>query len=145
MSLIGLGVALAGAFVWSGYSVLNRSFAAQSHPLMLPAALLACAGLALILSLSSEVWVWPNFKQSFGLLALALGPMGFAFYCWDIGTKKGNLGLLGVISYSTPILSTLLLVVLGMQEGNKLLYLASFLVTLAALIASTAKRKAQAK
>ena len=42
--------------------------------------------------------------------ASALGPVGAAFLLWDIGMKKGNVPLLGVLSYASPIISTGLLV-----------------------------------
>jgi hypothetical protein len=40
---------------------------------------------------------------------LGLGPVGIAFFTWDIGMKQGNLPLLGVLSYAAPLISTLLL------------------------------------
>ena len=47
------------------------------------------------------------------LAASALGPVGAAFLLWDIGMKRGNVPLLGVLSYASPIISTGLLVALG--------------------------------
>ena len=38
--------------------------------------------------------------------ALGLGPVGAAFFLWDIGMKKGDLRFLGVASYATPMIST---------------------------------------
>ncbi len=40
-------------------------------------------------------------------------PVGAAFYTWDYGVKKGNIQILGVASYSAPVLSTLVLIVAG--------------------------------
>ncbi len=42
-----------------------------------------------------------------------LGPVGLAFYVWDIGVKQGDIQLLGTSSYAAPLLSTLLLVLVG--------------------------------
>ena len=44
--------------------------------------------------------------------------MGAAFLLWDIGMKSGNVPLLGVLSYASPILSTALLVALGLAAGD---------------------------
>ena len=43
------------------------------------------------------------------LLALGLGPMGAAFYLWDIAMKRGDPRVTGVLAYATPLLSTTLL------------------------------------
>ena len=52
------------------------------------------------------------------LLGLGLGPVGAAFLLWDIGMKQGDVPLLGVLSYASPILSTALLVALGLAEAT---------------------------
>ena len=49
--------------------------------------------------------------------ASASGPVGLAFYAWDHGVKHGDIRLLGVASYATPMLSTLLLVAVGFAAG----------------------------
>ena len=50
------------------------------------------------------------------LIGLGLGPVGAAFLLWDIGMKRGSVPLLGVLSYASPIISTGLLVALGLAE-----------------------------
>ena len=52
------------------------------------------------------------------LAGLGIGPLGGAFLLWDIGMKKGNVPLLGVLSYAALILSTALLVALGLAAGD---------------------------
>ena len=47
------------------------------------------------------------------LIALGLGPMGAAFYCWDLALKRGDPRAIGALAYLTPMLSTVLLVVAG--------------------------------
>ena len=46
-------------------------------------------------------------------LALALFPVGLAFFTWDIGVKRGDIQVLGAAAYSAPLLSTLLLIAFG--------------------------------
>ena len=45
------------------------------------------------------------------LAALGLGPMGAAFYLWDVAMKRGDPRVIGVLAYATPVLSTALLLV----------------------------------
>jgi drug/metabolite transporter (DMT)-like permease len=63
--------------------------------------------------LASETWVMPSPGQWAAILAMAIGPMGAAFWFWDQGTKHGDIVLLGLASYAAPFLSTLSLLLAG--------------------------------
>lgn len=63
--------------------------------------------------LALEPAVWPGGRQWLAVLLLGLGPMGAAFFLWDLGMKRGDPRLLGTLGYGTPVASTLLLVALG--------------------------------
>ncbi len=65
-----------------------------------------------------------------------LGPVGLAFQAWDHGTKHGDLRLLGVLAYLTPVLSTLWLVLAGRAEAGVTLALACALMAGGAWLAS---------
>jgi drug/metabolite transporter (DMT)-like permease len=52
------------------------------------------------------------------VLALGIGPVGAAFFTWDIGMKRGDIQLLGVASYAAPLLSTLALVAAGITKPS---------------------------
>ena len=43
------------------------------------------------------------------IVALGLGPLGAAFYLWDAALKRGDARQIGVLSFLTPLLSTLAL------------------------------------
>jgi drug/metabolite transporter (DMT)-like permease len=103
--LPGYLAALGAALTWSIYSVLNRRFAgvpsaAIVGPCLVTALVGALAHLALEQTVSPTPWQWA------GILAMGLGPVGAAFWLWDAGTKHGDLGLLGMLSYAAPLLST---------------------------------------
>ena len=70
------------------------------------------------------------------ILAVGLGPVGLAFYLWDIGVKRGNIQVLGTASNAAPQLSTLLLVVTGPAPFRWVLAAAAVLVTGGAIIAA---------
>ena len=63
-----------------------------------------------------------------GALGVRVGPLGLAFLAWDHGTKHGELPVLGTLAYAAPVLSTLLLVLLGIAEPNFQLVAACTLV-----------------
>jgi drug/metabolite transporter (DMT)-like permease len=93
--------------------------------------------------LAFETTVWPD--SAFGwlsVLALGLGPVGLAFYVWDIGVKKGDIQVLGVASYAAPLLSTLVLIVAGFAQASWQLVAAAILITVGAGIAAMASRRA---
>ena len=140
-SIWGYVAAFACAFVWSSYSVLNRRFAEVPTEAIIG----VCGVVALLGGATHFLFeggtVQPAGGEWFALLALGMGPLGLAFLAWDYGTKHGELPVLGALAYGAPVLSTLLLVVLGLSEPTLQLALACALVVGGALIA-TRRRKA---
>jgi drug/metabolite transporter (DMT)-like permease len=109
----GYAAAFACAFTWSGYSVLSRRFATVPTDAVgafcAATALLSWLGHALF-----ETTAWPADMQEWAaVVALGLGPVGLAFFCWDHGMKRGDVRALGTMAYAAPLLSTLLLIVFG--------------------------------
>ncbi|WP_291298874.1 DMT family transporter [Elioraea sp.] len=133
--LAGYLCALAAAFTWAIYSVLNRRFGAVPSDAV-AGFCLATAALAVPAHLLFETSVMPDARGFALILAMGLGPVGLAFYAWDHGTKHGDLRLLGVLSYLTPVLSTLWLVLAGRAPFGITLALACTLVTVGAVLAS---------
>ena len=145
----GAGLALAGlcALTWSSYSVLSRSFGTVPTDSVAVFCVLT-AILSVPPHLLLEQTQWPTDALGWGaVLALGLGPVGLAFYVWDIGVKAGDIQLLGVASYAAPLLSTLILVVVGVAEASITLLLAAALIAggagLAAYGSARAQRRAQ--
>jgi drug/metabolite transporter (DMT)-like permease len=134
----GLGYlcAFAGAFVWSGYSVLSRRFGTVPTDAV-AGFCLATSALSLVCHLAFEAPVWPATPgQWLALAGLGIGPVGLAFYLWDIGVKRGDIRLLGVGSYAAPVLSTFFLVLAGYAEPTLALGLACALIVSGALVAT---------
>ena len=103
----------------------------------------ATAVLSAGLHLLTEETLWPQTTWAWAsALALGLGPVGLAFYVWDIGVKRGDIQLLGVSSYAAPLLSTLVLVGFGIAAPSWTLGLAALLITGGALLAARASLKA---
>ncbi|MFG1319158.1 aromatic amino acid exporter YddG [Xanthobacter autotrophicus] len=128
--------AFACAFIWSSYSVASRHFA--DVPTQGVAGFcLATAVLAGLCHLALERTVWPSGASEWAAVALlGIGPVGLAFYTWDIGMKRGDVRLLGVASYAAPVLSTLLLVATGFAAPSWSLALACALIVGGAIVAT---------
>jgi drug/metabolite transporter (DMT)-like permease len=134
--LLGYAAALACAFVWSGYSVLNRRFANVPSDLIGGVCgAVALAGLAC--HLAFETWVAPDGGQWAAILALGVGPVGLAFFAWDHATKHGRIALLGTLSYLAPLMSTLLLLAAGQARASFALLGAAGLILCGALLAAS--------
>ncbi|UWR23104.1 DMT family transporter [Sulfitobacter sp. S190] len=134
----GYALALLAAFTWASYSVLSR-LVGNAPTASVTIFCLGTAALSLPLHLALETTVWP--QGAWGWLSIAglgLGPVGLAFYVWDIGCKRGDIQLLGTSSYAAPLLSTLILVVAGYAAATTTLVWATLLVTGGALIAARA-------
>lgn len=133
--LLGYGLALGCAFIWSTYSVFSRRFGAISTD-----AVTGFCGVTAILAfvchLLFETAVWPVGWAWLAVLALGLGPVGAAFYAWDYGVKRGNIMVLGALAYAAPLLSTLLLILLRLAQPTNTLILACMLIVGGAVLAS---------
>ncbi|PTW50087.1 EamA domain-containing membrane protein RarD [Rhodovulum kholense] len=141
-ALPGYGLALLCALTWSSYSVLSRRLGTVPTA-SVAVFCLATAALSLPLHLALEPTVWPESALGWSsVLALGLGPVGLAFYVWDIGVKKGDIQLLGVASYAAPLLSTLVLVGAGVAVPTPTLFAAAILITGGAALAARASRRA---
>ena len=135
----GLGMAVAASLIWSSYSVASRLFTTVPSSAVIVSCAVTMIGAAL-LHLATETTVWPSGVVAWlAVLALGLGPVGIAFYIWDEAMKHGDIRLLGVASYATPLLSTLILAGLGLGNTSRSLWVAALLITGGALLASIDK------
>jgi drug/metabolite transporter (DMT)-like permease len=133
----GYAAALVAAISWGLYSVLSRRVADVSSDAV-TGFCLAVAVLAALCHFAFEPTVWPaTLPQWLAILALGVGPVGFAFYVWDIGVKRGDIQVLGAASYATPLLSTGLVVAGGYAEYSHTLLLAALLIVAGGVLAAS--------
>ena len=132
----GYCAAFVAAFVWATYSVLSRRFAAVPTDAV-AGFCLATAMLGAIFHVLFEDTTWPaNNREWLAVAGLGIGPVGAAFYAWDVGVKHGDIRVLGAASYAAPVLSTLLLVLAGYAEPSVSLALAAALIAGGGLLAA---------
>lgn len=136
--LPGYLLAICCALTWSGYSLLSRRIGTAPTASVVVFCL-GTAALSLPLHLLFEETVLPASPLGWAsIVGLGLGPVGLAFYVWDIGVKRGDIQLLGTSSYLAPLLSTLILVVSGVTPAEPILFWAAALITGGALCAARA-------
>ncbi len=136
--LPGYALALICALTWSGYSVLSRRLG-DAPTSVVAVYCLATSVLSAGLHLLVEDTVWPPDATAWmATIGLGLGPVGLAFYVWDLGVKRGDIQILGTSSYAAPLLSTLILVGVGIAAPSWSLALAALLITGGAALAARA-------
>ncbi|MEX5727860.1 drug/metabolite transporter (DMT)-like permease [Rhodovulum iodosum] len=140
-ALPGYGIALLCALTWSSYSVLSRRLGTVPTA-SVAVFCLATSLLSLPLHLALEETAWPvGLLGWLSVLGLGLGPVGLAFYVWDVGVKRGDIQLLGVASYAAPLLSTVVLVATGIAAPTPTLLTAAMLITGGAALAARASAR----
>lgn len=140
-STLGLVLAFVCALTWAGYSVLSRRLG-EVPTESVTVFCLATAALSVVTHLALEETVWPVGPMGWAaVLALGIGPVGAAFFTWDIGMKRGDIQLLGVGSYAAPLLSTLALVLAGIAKPSWTIAVAAVLITAGAALAARASAK----
>jgi drug/metabolite transporter (DMT)-like permease len=127
--------ALGSAFIWASYSLLTQRVRA------FPTAAIGSFALASgLLSLLCHVWLEPATvlsAQDWLLIAvLGLGPLGGAFFLWDAALKRGDARQIGVLSFLTPLLSTLTLLAVRGETPNMAVGLAALMIIGAAVMAT---------
>ncbi|MGH1369679.1 MAG: aromatic amino acid exporter YddG [Maritimibacter sp.] len=132
----GYAMALMCAVTWAGYSVLSRRLG-RVPTASVVVFCIATAALSALAHLALEQTIWPQTTTGWwAIIGLGIGPVGLAFYTWDIGVKRGDIQLLGTASYAAPVLSTIILVGVGIAQPTVKLFVASALIAGGAALAA---------
>lgn len=124
-------IALIGACLWALYSVLLRKWRVPGEQNGSTAQWLLCALLAATVGWYRGEWTgveasWPAAGWA---LFCGIGPVGVAYYWWEVGMKRGPTHLIAVLSFFIPIGSALLMGIFFRET------LSAYLLPGAALIA----------
>ncbi|HSW15668.1 MAG TPA: EamA family transporter, partial [Ramlibacter sp.] len=65
---------------------------------------------------------------------MGLGPLGAAFFLWDAALKKGDARQIGILSYITPLASTVLLLLVSGRPLSANIALAATMIIGAAVV-----------
>jgi len=112
--LAGYALAVAAALTWALYSLLCRRLPPFSTAAVGGFCLVAGAGALAVHAAVDQRGLWRGivglgWQGGLTVLAIGLGPLGAAFFCWDRALKRGDPRALGALAYLTPLLSTALL------------------------------------
>ncbi|OOG11007.1 DMT family transporter [Pseudomonas sp. C9] len=135
MPMAGYLAAFGCALIWAGYSVFNRRFSEVPSSIIGGICGMSAAA-GLVCHLAFETTVRPDSAQWAAIIVLGLGPAGLAFFAWDHATKHGHLATLGALSYLAPLMSTLLLIVVGHGYAGSILIIPALLIIAGAVIAT---------
>jgi drug/metabolite transporter (DMT)-like permease len=136
-AVLGFSLAAGSATMWACYSLLCRR-ARPFSSWAIGGFAMASGSLALLCHVLFEAPAAWRDGDALKLVVLGLGPMGAAFYLWDIAMKRGDPRVIGVLAYATPLLSTGLLLVVTGQPLTLALAVATLLIIGAAVLAVTA-------
>lgn len=130
--------ALGSAFIWASYSLWTQRVPA------FPTSAIGLFGLVSgLLALACHALLEPSVALStrdLVLIALCgLGPLGAAFYLWDMALKRGDARQIGILSYLTPLASTGLLLALTGRPLSWTIALAALMIISAAVIGTRAR------
>lgn len=110
-------LALGAAITWPVYSIVKKKMGAST--------VWSVGGFCLgagVLCLLSHAMIEPRvvlqWHDAWIILLMGIGPFGIAFYAWDRAMAKGDTRMIGALSYLTPVLSTLSLVLFAGQSLN---------------------------
>jgi drug/metabolite transporter (DMT)-like permease len=130
---VGYFFALAAAVIWATYSL-----ATTKVPRFPTAAIGLFALVSGVLAIGAHFLFEPaatiNTADWLLLLVLGIGPLGGAFYLWDAALKIGDPRRIGLLAFLTPLLSTILLVVVSGDSLSWQLLVATGLIVGGALL-----------
>lgn len=133
LSYVGIGLALLGTISWAGYCVFRLKWKAPTTRLLQRGFGLS-AGLCAAIHFSSESSALPSISSAAAAAAIGIIPAALANWTWDEGFRKGDSHLLAVMAYATPLCSTALLAVLGLEAVTWNLFAGGMLIVIAGFL-----------
>ena len=134
---LGYALALGAAMIWGNYSLQTKRMALQGTGASTAAIGLfglASGVLSLLCHWALEPPVDLTGRDWLLLAVMGLGPLGAAFYLWDKALKLGDARHIAVLSYLTPLLSTVLLMATTGRALTASIAVAALLIIGAALL-----------
>ncbi|RZL90556.1 MAG: DMT family transporter [Variovorax sp.] len=130
--------ALGSAFIWASYSLWTKRVPA------FPTSAIGMFGVVSgLLSLLCHALLEPSAVLSARdwllVVLCGLGPLGAAFFLWDMALKRGDARQIGILSYITPLASTALLLIVTGRPLSWSIALAAALIISAAVMGTRAR------
>jgi len=139
--LPGYLMAAGAAIVWALYSLMSKKL--PEFPTAAVGGFCMVSGIISLflyfLGSINQGLYSPNRLEWIYMILLGLGPMGSAFFVWDRALKDGDPRIIGSITYLTPLLSTMWLILAGGKKLTWISGLAMFLLITGAFIGTRKK------
>ena len=134
---MGYLLALGSALIWANYSLQTKR--SDLNGTGFPTAAiglfsLISGALSLVCHFALEPAVSLNAQDWLLLALMGLGPLGAAFFLWDKALKLGDARQIGILSYLTPLASTVLLIMVTNRALSWNIALAATLIIGAAVM-----------
>ena len=130
--LLGYGLALGCGLIWSSFSVGLALIKPKEEPMT------AFMVMAALLSLVVYVMTGPHPVPTPGALAAAfyLGcvPLGLSFFLWNRALLRGNIAVIGYLSFLTPPLAVLLVALIRRETLSAQVVVGMVLILVAAIV-----------
>lgn len=127
--------AAASAFIWASYSLLTKRV--KAFPTAAIGSFALVSGLlSLLCHAALEPAVALSARDAALIAVLGLGPLGGAFFLWDAALKRGDARQIGVLSFLTPLLSTLTLLWMRGETPSASIAVAAVMIIGAAVMAT---------
>lgn len=145
--IAGYFLAFCCALIWSAYSWyfarkvkqnpldVQNALSQSIHEIGYFSIFVSLISLASHLVLETSSWDF-NPSQLLAALLLGLGPVGGAFYLWQLSLKTGNQLLLSSLSYCSPLFTAILLSALGLSTWTLNIIIAVSLILIGACISN---------
>ena len=125
--------ALGSAFIWASYSLLTRRVRPFSTAAIGLFGLVS-GTLSLLCHWALEPAAALRAIDWLLIAAMGLGPLGAAFFLWDRALKLGDPRQIGILSYATPVASTVLLMFVSDRPLTGSIAIAALLIIGAAVL-----------
>lgn len=137
--IIGYLLAFAAALTWSNYSLACSRM--NAFPSAAVAGFCFWSGLLALGLFGLEQLIQPtpvtlSTNDWLLLIALGAGPLGIAFFTWDIALKRGDTRIVGALAYTAPMASTGLLILFTDSPVQTTTLLAMLLIIASAVVGS---------
>ncbi len=130
--LLGYGLALGCGLIWSSFSVGLALIKPKEEPMT------AFMVMAALLSLVVYVMTGPHPAPTPGALAAALYlgcvPLGLSFFLWNRALLRGNIAVIGYLSFLTPPLAVLLVALIRREALSAQVVMGMALILVAAIV-----------
>jgi drug/metabolite transporter (DMT)-like permease len=135
--VLGYALALVSALIWTNYSLQTKRLELKGQGFSTAAIGLfglISGALSCVCHVVLEPAVSLTLRDGVLLVVMGLGPLGAAFFLWDKALKLGDARHIGILSYLTPLLSTVMLMLVTHRALTWNIALAAALIVGAAVV-----------